>query len=140
MKTPTLEEVKEHFKNAKEVRCLIDKDVYMLNLNNDFDIYNDDIFLEDLKCNNVSFVSSCCIWNKHKGYAEIVSYKHPNDKHVQSVINKFAHRSEVGFAKYGTNLERKDLNLTEWLNHLQEELMDATLYIEKLKEEFNQLN
>lgn len=63
----------------------------------------------------------------------------PKDKHVQSVINKFAHRSEVGFAKYGTTLERKDLNLTEWLNHLQEELMDATLYIEKLKEEFNQL-
>ena len=59
------------------------------------------------------------------------------DKHVQSVINKFAHRSEVGFAKYGTNLERKDLNLTEWLNHLQEELMDATLYIEKLKDETN---
>lgn len=64
-------------------------------------------------------------------------YKEPNDKHVQSVINKFAHRSEVGFAKYGTTLERKDLNLIEWLNHLQEELMDATLYIEKLKDETN---
>jgi hypothetical protein len=30
---------------------------------------------------------------------------------------------------------RDDLNLIEWLNHLQEELMDATLYIEKLKAE-----
>ena len=30
---------------------------------------------------------------------------------------------------------RDDLNLIEWLNHLQEELMDATLYIEKLKSE-----
>ena len=32
-------------------------------------------------------------------------------------------------------MERNDLNLLEWLNHLQEELMDATLYIEKLKDE-----
>ena len=73
-----------------------------------------------------------------KSYMKLKNgYKEPNDKHVQSVINKFAHRSEVGFAKYGTTLERKDLNLTEWLNHLQEELMDATLYIEKLKDETN---
>jgi hypothetical protein len=67
-------------------------------------------------------------------------YKEPNDKHVQSVINKFVHRSEVGFAKYGTNLERKDLNLLDWINHLQEELMDATLYCEKLKQLTNETN
>lgn len=56
------------------------------------------------------------------------------DRHVQSVINKFAERSEIGLIKYGTTLERKDLSLTDWLNHLQEELMDATLYCEKLKQ------
>ncbi len=49
------------------------------------------------------------------------------DRHVQSVINKFAERSEIGLIKYGTTLEPKDLSLTDWLNHLQEELMDATL-------------
>jgi hypothetical protein len=32
-------------------------------------------------------------------------------------------------------MERDDLSLDEWLTHLQEELMDATLYIEKLKTE-----
>jgi len=32
-------------------------------------------------------------------------------------------------------MERKDLNLYEWLNHLQEELMDASVYIEKVLEE-----
>jgi len=58
-----------------------------------------------------------------------------NDKHVNDVINKFEQRSEIGFKKYGTNLERTDLNLIDWLNHLQEELMDATLYIQKLKSE-----
>lgn len=57
------------------------------------------------------------------------------DKIVSSVIDKYSNRSEVGQAKYGTNLERNDLTFIEWLKHLQEELMDATLYIEKLKSE-----
>lgn len=56
------------------------------------------------------------------------------DKHVNSVINKFKNRSEIGLLKYGTTLDRKDLSLLDWINHLQEELMDATLYCEKLKE------
>ncbi len=56
------------------------------------------------------------------------------DKHVNSVIKKFKTRSEIGLLKYGTTLERNDLNLIDWLTHLQEELMDATLYCEKLKE------
>jgi hypothetical protein len=56
------------------------------------------------------------------------------DKHVNSVIEKFKTRSEIGLIKYGTTLERNDLNLLDWINHLQEELMDATLYCEKLKE------
>ena len=38
------------------------------------------------------------------------------------------------------NLERKDLNLLEWLQHLQEELMDAACYVEKLKEEYAENN
>lgn len=37
--------------------------------------------------------------------------------------------------KYGTTLEGNQLPLIEWMNHLQEELMDATLYVEKLKAE-----
>ena len=56
-----------------------------------------------------------------------------SDSIVESVINKYKQRSKLGIEKYGTMLTRTDLNLTDWLNHLQEELMDATLYIEKLK-------
>jgi len=59
------------------------------------------------------------------------------DKIVEQVTDKFTERSSVGFSKYGTTLERDDLSLLDWLNHLQEELMDATLYIEKLKSELN---
>lgn len=57
------------------------------------------------------------------------------DKIVNSVIDSYKQRSEFGFKKYGTTLERDDLNFLQWMQHLQEELMDATLYIEKLKSE-----
>jgi hypothetical protein len=52
---------------------------------------------------------------------------------VESVIDQFKDRSNVGIKKYGVTLDRNDLTMLEWLNHLQQELMDATLYIEKLK-------
>ena len=55
------------------------------------------------------------------------------DKYVQAVKEKFEERSQTGIRKYNTTLEREDLNLIDWLNHLQEELMDATLYVERLK-------
>jgi tRNA A37 threonylcarbamoyladenosine biosynthesis protein TsaE len=62
------------------------------------------------------------------------------DKIVKDVVDKYAQRSEVGVTKYGTTLEGNTLPLIEWLNHLQEELMDATLYIQKLKSELEQQN
>lgn len=54
------------------------------------------------------------------------------DSHVKNVIQKYSERSQVGLLKYGTTLERIDLNNLQWLQHLQEELMDATLYIERI--------
>ena len=57
------------------------------------------------------------------------------DPIVIKVLAKYYERSQLGIQKYGRTLNRDDLNLIEWLNHLQEELMDATLYIEKLKQE-----
>jgi hypothetical protein len=56
------------------------------------------------------------------------------DKILDSVIAKYQERSQTGIEKYGKTLEENNLTFTEWLNHLQEELMDATLYIEKLKQ------
>lgn len=55
------------------------------------------------------------------------------DSVVTSVVNKFKQRSEFGQRKYGTNLDRDDLSFLNWVNHMQEELMDAILYLEKLK-------
>ena len=55
------------------------------------------------------------------------------DSVVRSVIGQFIGRAEVGMAKYGTNLDRKDLGLLEWIQHAQEEMMDGILYLEKIK-------
>jgi hypothetical protein len=55
------------------------------------------------------------------------------DSVVQSVINKFKQRSEIGIQKYNTTLDREDLTNKEWINHAQEEAMDLILYLEKLK-------
>lgn len=60
------------------------------------------------------------------------------DSIVQSVIDKYVKRSEVGQKKYGTTLEQN--NTDDFLTHLQEELMDAVNYIEKIKYDTNQRN
>ena len=57
------------------------------------------------------------------------------DRNVENVITQLRSREEQGMIKYGVNTERKDLSTLEWLQHLQEELMDASVYIEKLKSE-----
>lgn len=58
--------------------------------------------------------------------------KQPTDPIVDRVIAKYHERSQAGIKKYGTMLTRDDLSTTDWMKHLQEELQDATLYIERL--------
>ena len=57
----------------------------------------------------------------------------PSDSIVASVVASFQQRSELGIKKYGVTLDRTDLSLMDWIQHTQEELMDAILYLEKLK-------
>jgi hypothetical protein len=71
----------------------------------------------------------------YPGDIQVTIDKSKKDSYVQIVKAKFEERSQRGIEKYNTTLEREDLNLQEWLNHLQEELMDATLYVERLKAE-----
>jgi len=68
----------------------------------------------------------------------ILGSKKHMDKNVEKVITQLRDREEQGLLKYGVNTERKDLSTLEWLQHLQEELMDATVYIEKLKNEMKE--
>ena len=56
------------------------------------------------------------------------------DSVVSSIIKKFEYRSNFGKEKYGTDLDREDLTFLDWIQHAQEEHMDAILYLEKIKQ------
>lgn len=78
-------------------------------------------------------------WNiSVKGDKVLEFPKLTEDSIVNNVVESFIERSNVGFKKYGTNLDRKDLSVLEWINHAQEEAMDMILYLEKLKQEYNE--
>jgi hypothetical protein len=62
-----------------------------------------------------------------------------SDPIVSAVIRKMYQRSQVGIKKYGTTMEREDLSYAEWLTHLQEEMLDAAIYCERLKIEHEKL-
>ena len=66
--------------------------------------------------------------------------EYTKDSIVNSVIHSFIQRSNVGLQKYGTTLDRDDLSVLEWIQHAQEEHMDAILYLEKLKKELSHGN
>ena len=68
--------------------------------------------------------------------SKVVDFRDPV---VERVVDKFVSRSDVGFEKYGTTLEDerriKMKDLHKYLNDIQEELMDAVLYIQAAREE-----
>lgn len=52
---------------------------------------------------------------------------------AEKVAAQVLSRAEKGFRKYGVTCARQDLSLADWLQHLQEELLDAAVYVETLK-------
>ena len=66
------------------------------------------------------------------------------DPVVRTVVDKFVKRSDVGYDKYGSTLDDerrfKIKNLQGYLNDIQEELMDAVLYIQAAREELRDLS
>ena len=66
------------------------------------------------------------------------------DPVVERVVDKFVSRSDVGFEKYGTTLEDerriKMKDLHKYLNDIQEELIDAILYIQSARDELQDLS
>ena len=66
------------------------------------------------------------------------------DPVVERVVEKFVSRSDVGYSKYGTTLEDerrvKMKDLHKYLNDIQEELMDAVLYIQSARDELQDLS
>ena len=66
------------------------------------------------------------------------------DPVVRTVVDKFIDRSNIGYAKYGSTLDDerrlKMKGLQKYLNDIQEELMDAVLYIQAARDELQDLS
>jgi len=61
------------------------------------------------------------------------------DSIVDSIIDQFIVRAQTGKAKYGTDLDRTDLSLKEWLQHSIEEKLDDILYMQRALKEIERL-
>ena len=59
------------------------------------------------------------------------------DPIVQAVTDRFHARSREGIKHYGCTMADNPAPTLEWINHAQEELMDAILYLERLKVDFD---
>jgi hypothetical protein len=57
------------------------------------------------------------------------------DSIVQTIIERFVERAKFGEKKYGTNLDRKDLSLEDWLEHSIQEKLDDILYMQRALKE-----
>ena len=83
------------------------------------------------------------IMDAKKGIVARESYGF-RDPVVKNVVDKFVKRSDVGYDKYGSTLDDerrfKMKDLQGYLNDIQEELMDAILYIQTAREELRDLS
>ena len=88
-------------------------------------------------------MSSREIMDAMNGIATRKSYGF-RDPVVKRVCDKFVSRSDIGYEKYGQTLDdertSKVKNLAQYLNDIQEELMDAILYIQAAREELTEYN
>ena len=66
------------------------------------------------------------------------------DPVVKNVVDKFVDRSDIGYEKYEQTLDDerrlKMKGLQKYLNDIQEELMDAVLYIQAARDELQDLS
>lgn len=67
--------------------------------------------------------------------AELANKINNLDSIVSKVIIKIVDRADIGFKKYKTNMDRKDLTIIQWIDHSIEEKMDDIIYMEKIKKE-----
>jgi len=61
-----------------------------------------------------------------------------SDPIVENVKQLLTLRSKMGITKYDTTLNDSKLSTLQWLQHLQEELLDGACYIERLKKDLNE--
>jgi hypothetical protein len=57
------------------------------------------------------------------------------DSIVFEIIKEFGERAQKGYEKYGTDMDRTDLSVADWAQHMREELMDGLVYLTRLKKD-----
>ena len=57
------------------------------------------------------------------------------DSILTELLEKYVQRAEIGKAKYNIDMDRDDLSITEWVSNAQEEAMDLSIYLTKIKRE-----
>jgi len=58
------------------------------------------------------------------------------DSIVDGIIDQLVTRHQLGKSKYGTDMDRTDLEITDWIQHSIEEKLDDILYMQKILQEF----
>jgi hypothetical protein len=61
------------------------------------------------------------------------------DSIVEEVRQDLLDRSEVGIKKYNTTLDRDDLEITDWITHAYQELLDGALYLKRLNQDVEEM-
>jgi len=113
-KRPTLEEVKEYFKNVEKVKCTNDSDIYYLDFSEDLEFYSDSIRLLNQKDEPYSGSNTYCqIWSKRKGYAKIISYKEETYKITKEQILKYNMKDE--FPSVFKEDEKELVDFNRWV-------------------------
>ena len=78
-------------------------------------------------------------WNRDDTSGKLPkNLKGIKDPIVESVKNLLTVRSKIGIVKYNTTLYDNKIDTLQWLQHLQEELLDGACYIERLKKDLNE--
>lgn len=91
METPSLKEVKKHFKNAKEIKALYPNEVFNISdIEFNFNDFGEDIWLRGLS----DIGRNIKLWSKQQGYAKILSYKEPKYTITKEIIEKYQMKDE----------------------------------------------
>lgn len=74
-------------------------------------------------------------YNRDLGSKKIIETRtiKKTDSVVDSTIDQFIKRADLGKNKYGVDLDREDLSLIDWIDHAIEEQMDNLLYLQKIR-------
>lgn len=76
----------------------------------------------------VDMIADAFLENPGRGFPSV------SREALARLVESIRERRDAGRKKYGTTMERDDLSVLQWLQHLQEELTDGAIYAEKLKD------